>query len=136
MVRSTLIHPEILSALSYCGHGSRILIADGNYPLAEKTGNAKKVYLGLRRGLPGVLDVLQEIHTTVNIEGAMVMMPEEGPEPEIFNAFRSELDGIELKKLGRFDFYATCMEEDALVLAISTGEQRPFANIVLTIGCA
>ncbi len=136
MVRSTLIHPEILSALSYCGHGSRILIADGNYPLAEKTGNAKKVYLGLRRGLPGVLDVLQEIHTTVNIEGAMVMMPEEGPEPEIFDAFRSELDGIELKKLGRFDFYATCMEEDALVLAISTGEQRPFANIVLTIGCA
>jgi L-fucose mutarotase len=136
MVRSTLIHPEILSALSYCGHGSRILIADGNYPLAEKTGNAKKVYLGLRRGLPGVLDVLQEIHTTVNIEGAMVMMPEEGPEPEIFEAFRSELDGIELKKLGRFDFYATCMEEDALVLAISTGEQRPFANIVLTIGCA
>lgn len=136
MVRSTLIHPEILSALSYCGHGSRILIADGNYPLAEKTGNAKKVYLGLRRGLPGVLDVLQEIHTTVNIEGAMVMVPEEGPEPEIFDAFRSELDGIELKKLGRFDFYATCMEEDALVLAISTGEQRPFANIVLTIGCA
>lgn len=136
MVRSTLIHPEILSALSYCGHGSRILIADGNYPLAEKTGNAKKVYLGLRRGLPGVLDVLQEIHTTVNIEGAMVMMPEEGAEPEIFEAFRSELDGIELKKLGRFDFYATCMEEDALVLAISTGEQRPFANIVLTIGCA
>lgn len=136
MVRSTLIHPEILSALSYCGHGSRILIADGNYPLAEKTGNAKKVYLGLRRGLPGVLDVLQEIHTTVNIEGAMVMMPEEGPEPEIFEAFRSELDGIELKKLGRFDFYTTCMEEDALVLAISTGEQRPFANIVLTMGCA
>lgn len=136
MVRSTLIHPEILSALSYCGHGSRILIADGNYPLAEKTGNAKKVYLGLRRGLPGVLDVLQEIHTTVNIEGAMVMMPEEGAEPEIFEAFRSELDGIELKKLGRFDFYATCMEEDALVLAISTGEERPFANIVLTIGCA
>ena len=147
MVRSTLIHPEILSALSYCGHGSRILIADGNYPLAEKTGNAKKVYLGLRRGLPGVVDVLQEIHTAVNIEDAMVMAPEDGPEPEIFEAFRSELgattsgavpelDGIELKKLGRFDFYATCMEEDALVLAISTGEQRPFANIVLTIGCA
>lgn len=136
MVRSTLIHPEILSVLSYCGHGSRILIADGNYPLAEKTGNAKKVYLGLRRGLPGVVDVLQEIHTAVNIEDAMVMAPEDGPEPEIFEAFRSELGGIEVKKLGRFDFYAACMEDDALVLAISTGEQRPFANILLTIGCA
>ena len=52
MLTSKLIHPEIMSALAYCGHGSKVLIADGNYPLAEKTGNAKKVYLGLVPGMP------------------------------------------------------------------------------------
>ena len=47
MLKTKLIHPEIMAALSLCGHGSKVLIADGNYPLAEKSGNAQKVYLGL-----------------------------------------------------------------------------------------
>ena len=59
MLTTKLIHPEIMSALSYCGHGSKILIADGNYPLAEKSGDADKVYLGLTPGLPTVTDVLR-----------------------------------------------------------------------------
>ena len=36
MVTTSLIHPEIIAAPARCGHGSKILIADGNYPLAEK----------------------------------------------------------------------------------------------------
>lgn len=36
MLKTTCIHPEIMDVLSRCGHGSKILIADGNYPLAEK----------------------------------------------------------------------------------------------------
>ena len=65
MLTSKLIHPEIMSALAYCGHGSKVLIADGNYPLAEKTGNAKKVYLGLVPGMPTVTEVLKAIHSAV-----------------------------------------------------------------------
>ena len=73
MLTSKLIHPEIMSALAYCGHGSKVLIADGNYPLAEKTGNAKKVYLGLVPGMPTVTEVLKAIHSAVEIEKAEVM---------------------------------------------------------------
>ena len=80
MLTSNLIHPQIMAALYRCGHGSKILIADGNYPLAEKTGGAEKVYLGLTRGLPTVTRVLEAV--------------------------------------------------------LSAGEQRVFANILLTIGCA
>ena len=42
MLRTDLIHPPLLEALARCGHGSKVLIADGNYPLAEKSG--KDVY--------------------------------------------------------------------------------------------
>jgi len=137
MLKTSLIHPEIISALAFCAHGSRILIADGNYPLAEKTGNAKKVYLALRRDMPTVTDVLHEVHKLVNIEKASVMVPEEGPEPEIFAEFREELgENVPLEGLGRYEFYDACMAENALVLAISTGERRIFANIILTIDCA
>ena len=136
MLKSELINPEIIKFLSLCGHGSKILIADGNYPLAEKTGNAKKIYLGLSRGIPTVIDVLKVLHTTVEIETASVMDPADGSEPEIFTEFKKELPGIEIKKRERQDFYDDCMEDGNILFAISTGEQRIFANILVTVGCA
>ncbi len=136
MLKGKLIHPEIIAALAKCGHGSKILIADANYPLAEKTGSAEKVYLGLQRGLPTVTDVLDAVLSAVNVEKAEVMLPEDGSEPEVFAQFRERLDGMELTGLSRYAFYNACMEEGAIVLAVSTGEQRIFANILLTIGVA
>ena len=56
MLKSGCIHPGIMSALSLCGHGDKILIADGNYPLNAKSGDAAKVYLGLAEGIPTVTE--------------------------------------------------------------------------------
>jgi len=136
MLKTKLIHPQIMAVLAKCGHGSKILIADGNYPLAEKTGNAEKVFLGLTRNLPTATDVLDALVSVVNVEKAEVMVPEDGSEPEIFQEFRSLLGGMELDTLGRYEFYDACMAQGAVVLAISTGEQRTFANILLTIAVA
>ena len=123
-----------MKALSLCGHGSKVLIADGNYPLADKSGNAEKVYLGVMPGLPTVTDVLKAVHSVVEIEKAEVMVPGDGTTPEIFKEFEEEL-GLPLSGVGRFEYYDICCEPD-VVLAISTGEKRVFANILLTIGCA
>lgn len=134
MLTTTCIHPGIIKALSLCGHGSKVLIADGNYPLADKSGNAEKVYLGVMPGLPTVTDVLKAVHSVVEIEKAEVMVPGDGTTPEIFKEFEEEL-GLPLSGVGRFEYYDICCEPD-VVLAISTGEKRVFANILLTIGCA
>lgn len=136
MLTTKLIHPQIMAAIAKCGHGSKILIADGNYPLAEKSGNAEKVFLGLTRGNPTVTDVLDALLSVINVEKAEVMVPEDGSEPPIFAEFRQMLGGMELSPMGRYEFYDACMAEDAIVLAISTGEQRVFANILVTVGCA
>ena len=136
MLKTKLIHPEIMAALSLCGHGSKILIADGNYPLAEKSGDAKKVYLGIQPGLPTVTQVLEAIHSVCEIEKAEVMLPEDGRIPAIFSEFQTELGGMALDGLSRYPFYEACLAPGSVYLAISTGEQRTFANILLTIGCA
>ena len=49
MLTTKLTNPEIMAVISKCGHGDKILITDGNYPLDSKTGNAKKVYLSLTK---------------------------------------------------------------------------------------
>lgn len=135
MLKGKLIHPGIMAALSLCGHGDKVLIADGNYPLSSKSGSAEKVYLGLMPGQPTVTDVLAAIQSAVVIEKAEVMDPGDGTTPEIFGEFVQMLDGMELGKIGRWDFYEECCKE-SVRLAISTGEKRTFANILLTIGVA
>ena len=39
-----------------------------------------------------------------------------------------------LQPLDRFDFYATCREPD-LAVCVATGDDRLYANILLTVGC-
>ena len=136
MLKTKLIHPEIMAALSLCGHGSKVLIADGNYPLAEKSGNAQKVYFGLCPGTPTVTQVLEAIHSVCEIEKAEVMKTPDGSEPEIYPEFKKELPDLDLTVLGQYEFYDACMAENVVQLAISTGEKRTYANILLTIGCA
>ena len=135
MLTTKCINPAIIKAISLCGHGSKILIADGNYPLAEKTGSAEKIYLGLRPGMPTVTDVLKTLHSVINIEKAEVMSPGDGTKPAIFTEFTKELN-LPLDSLGRYEFYDACMAPGAVALAVSTGEKRVFANILITVGCA
>ena len=38
MLKTPILHPQILAALGRAGHSSKILIADGNYPFHTKRG--------------------------------------------------------------------------------------------------
>ncbi len=134
MLTQRLIHPQILEALASAGHGSKVLITDGNYPAATKLGeNTVQVYLNLTPGMVTVTDVLATLTTAIPIEEAAVMVPESGPEPPIFEEFRTLLSGLTLKPLGRFEFYDAASDSD-VALQIVTGAQRIYANILLTIG--
>lgn len=133
MLKGKCINPLIISSLSQCGHGDKLLIADGNYPINTMAKDAKIVYLGLVPGKPGVITVLNAILDAVNVEKAEVMCPDDGHTPELFGEFKSAL-GMELSGLSRYSFYDACMEQ-SVRLAILTGELRTYSNILLTVGC-
>ncbi len=134
MLKSRLLHPEILQALGEAGHGAQVLIADGNYPLATRSNpDAHRVYLNLAPGQLTVTDVLDVIADAIPVEAAYVMGPDDGTEPSIYADFRELLPETELERLGRFEFYDMARGPDT-ALAIATGEQRIYANILLTIG--
>lgn len=135
MNKGKCINPCILAAVSRLGHGDRILIADGNYPLASRSGDAEKIFLSLSPGLPTVTDVLDALQSVINVEAYSVMQPDEGPDPEIFAEFAAMIPGMPVQRLGRYEFYEECCKP-SLCLAISTGEKRTYANIILTVGCA
>ena len=144
MLKSQLLHPQIIQALGKAGHGSKVLISDGNYPHWTKRGpNAEVVYLNLAPGQPTVTDVLKVLVTAVVIEAAEVMdYARTGQyalkeDPPIWNEFRQILHeakiDVELGKIERFKFYDAAGTPD-VCLTIATGEQRIYANLLLTIG--
>ncbi len=135
MLRTPLTHPGILKSLAQAGHGSRVLIADGNYPFSSGASRtSEKVYLNLTPGIPTATAVLEVLATAIPIEAAHVMVPDQGPEPPIFSEFRQILgEDFQLQPLERFAFYDTARGADT-VLVIATGEQRVYANLLLTIG--
>lgn len=145
MLRGRLTQPELLRALAAAGHGAKVLLADGNYPVGTKTPpTAARVYLNLTPGIISVTDVLGVLVGTIPIEAAEVMVPASGPEPPVFAEFRRILADartapgtgpaeLSLTPLSRDGFYAAASSPDVGV-AVATGERRIYANILLTIG--
>lgn len=144
MLKTQLLHPHILSALGKAGHGSKLLISDGNYPHWTKRGpNAEVVYLNLAPGVLNCTDVLRVVAGAVPVEKAQVMdYARSGPyalpqDPPIWDEFTKVLReagaDVPLDRVERFAFYDAAGTPD-VCLTIATGEQRIYANLLLTIG--
>ncbi|MCU0515131.1 MAG: RbsD/FucU family protein [Anaerolineae bacterium] len=134
MLTSKLIHPDILRVLGASGHGSGILIADGNYPFITRANPAAtRVYLNLMPGMVPATDVLAALVTAIPVEAAHVMLPDDGSVPPIHAEFAALLPGLTLTQHRRFPFYDLARDSD-VSLVIATGEQRIYANILLIIG--
>lgn len=141
MLTTPLIHPTILESLGAAGHGSKVLITDGNFPASTTLGeNAELVHLNLAPGMLSATDVLGVLVKAIPVEGAAVMQPlRDGPhamqgDPPVWDAFREALPGVEtLDVLERFAFYDAAGGPE-VCLTIQTGEQRIYANLLLTIG--
>ena len=144
MLKTHLVHPQILAALAGAGHGSLVLIADGNYPASTSRGpNADLVYLNLVPGTIDALTVLRAMSVTIPIEEAYVMAPlTEGPNamagaPPIWQEFASVLaeagHSSELKPMEPMSFYDIVATRQ-VALVVVTGDTRHYANLLLRIG--
>jgi L-fucose mutarotase len=135
MLKTNLLHPEILNVLGSSGHGSRVLIADGNYPFSTGSHErAKKVFLNLSPGILSVTDVLKVIKEAIVVESYFVMEPPDKIPQSIHDEFFEILgENVPVKKVNRCEFYDEVKSTDTC-LVIATGETKRFANILLTIG--
>ncbi len=135
MLKIKLLHPEILEVLGSNGHGSKVLIADGNYPFSTCIPvTAKKVFLNFAPDLLSVTQVLKVLKEYIPIESVAIMVPPDESYQSIHTEF-SDIIGNEVTvlKFKRVDFYSESRSQDTC-LVIATGETRRFANILLTIG--
>jgi L-fucose mutarotase len=134
MLKTRLLHPDILNALGRIGHGSRILIADGNFSFQTRTPpHAVKVFLNLAPGIVGATQVLEIVAATIPVESALAMAAPDDVNQPLLNEFAQFMPGITIQKKKRDEFYGEIMSAQT-ALVIATGEQRRFANLLLTVG--
>ncbi len=145
MLKTTLLHPEILRVCARGGHHAKILIADGNYPASTKRGpNAEVVCLQLMPGVPTVAQVLRAILSAVPVDALNTMgIPADDPyakfgEPPAWAEFRAlaEQAGVAapITPIAKWDFYKAVESPDHM-LTIQTADQALWANVLLTVGC-
>jgi L-fucose mutarotase len=145
MLKTSVLHPEILAALGCAGHLGKVLISDANYPHASRSNpRAKIVWANFVPGVVDAVTALKMVCDLVPVEAIEVMEPErDGPyamktEPPIWEAYRQTLktragfnDGfIPLQKP---QFNQQAMSPD-VCLVIATAETQIWANCLLTIG--
>ncbi len=144
MLKTALLHPDILSACARAGHHSKILIADGNYPAATKIGAlATLVPLQLSPGIPTVAQVLRAILAVVPIDVINTMGIDPSDEyasqgdPPVWEEYRQILKESgstrKLEPIIKWDFYAAAQSDD-LVLTVQTADQALWANLLLSVG--
>ena len=118
MLYGPMTHPQFLRALAAAGHGSKILLADANYP--HTTGvnpRCELISLNLAPGLLDVSQVLDVLKRTIPID----------------DEFRAALPGVEFGEISRWDFYDAARDENVGII-VATGEQRLYGNLLLTVG--
>src|SRR5689334_12381563 len=145
MLKTSLLHPEILRVCARAGHHSRILIADGNYPASSKKGpGAELVCLQLMPGVPTVAQVLRAIVSAVPVDIVNTMgIPPDDPyaahgEPPAWEEFRAIARdaGIPapIAPISKWNFYKAVESPDH-ILTVQTADQALWANVLLTVGC-
>jgi L-fucose mutarotase len=145
MLKTQLLHPDILRVCAKAGHHAKILIADGNYPASTKKGqNAELVCLNLSPGVVTVAQVLHALLSAVPVDfvNTMGIPPDDAyarkGEPPVWAEFRKIVKEaglkVKLEPLSKWDFYKHVESPDH-VLTIQTGDQALWANVLLTLGC-
>lgn len=135
MMRTPITHPELLAALARCGHGTKILVADGNYPHVTGVGpHATRIALNVAPGLLTADQALELLIATIPIEAAEYMENADGAASPAVEGYGQALGTeVALTGLERFTFYDRARENDVAVV-VATGEQRQYANLLLTVG--
>lgn len=135
MLKTTIIHPELMQALAEAGHGARILLADSNYPVTVKANpDARLVFLNFVPGMIGGVDIIGALAQTIPLESALYMTPPDGKMPAVVAEYRKLIPkSVPFAALERFDFYDEASGPDTC-LVIASGEQRVYANLLMTVG--
>lgn len=131
--RNGILNSDISRVMSYMGHTDRICIGDCGLPVPD---DVERIDLALRFGVPSFMETLRTVADEMVIEKIVMAEEIKDRNPQILIEIIDLFPGIEGRPEVEFVPHEEFkkLTEDCKAV-IRTGENTPYANVILQSGC-
>lgn len=128
MKKTGLLNSEISSVISKMGHTDSLAIGDCGLPIPEET---KRIDLALIKDIPSFIATLKVVLTELQVEEVELAKETVDVSPALFEEIKKEIGDVKITFITHGELKDKLKECKAV---IRTGEQTPYANIILRSG--
>ena len=135
-----ILSPELLKVLCEMGHGDRLVVADGNFPV-ESLGKNAVVIRCDGHGGPELLEAILKVfpldthvETPVNLMEVSSGDNVATPIWDIYQEIIARYDGRGEEAVGKFERFQFYEEAKTAYAILATGEPALYANVMLQKG--
>jgi D-ribose pyranase len=128
MKKSYLLNSEISYEIAKMGHNDGLALGDCGLPIPEGT---KRIDLAISKNLPGFIDTLKAVLSEMEVQEVTLAEETENISPEIFKEIKELIGNTKINFVTHESFKKELTNCKAV---IRTGEQTPYANIILKSG--
>ncbi|MBE6065833.1 D-ribose pyranase [Clostridium cochlearium] len=128
MKKVGILNSEISHVISKMGHTDSLAIGDCGLPIPEGT---KRIDLALIKNIPTFMDTLKSVMMELEVEEVQIANETKEVSPEIFKEIKKQLGDKKIIFISHEELKNNLKDCKAV---IRTGEQTPYANIILKSG--
>lgn len=128
MKKATLLNSGLSAVIARMGHTETLTIGDCGLPIR---GQAERIDLALKKGVPGFLETLDTVLTELCVERIVLAEEIKTVSPEMHQAILERFPGIPVDYVPHEEFKHQTERSKAVV---RTGECTSYANIILVSG--
>lgn len=128
MRKTALLNSDIAEVISKMGHTDMIAIGDCGLPIPDET---RRIDLAIIKDLPSFIDTMKAILLELQIEEVILATETKDINPKIFEEIKEEIKDTKVTFISHEELKAQLKQCKAVV---RTGEQTPYANIILKSG--
>lgn len=128
MRKTKLLNSQISSVISEMGHTDTLAIGDCGLPIPK---DVKRIDLAIIRNLPTFMDTLKAVLLELEIEEVTLAVETAEVSKKLYEEIEKEIGDVRINFVSHEQLKEDLKECRAV---IRTGEQTPYANIILKSG--
>ncbi|WP_097028360.1 D-ribose pyranase [Clostridium peptidivorans] len=128
MKKTPLLNSDISRVISQMGHTDSIAIGDAGLPIPSST---ERIDLAIIKNLPTFIDTLKAVLTELQIEEVEIARETKEASPKVYEEIAKEIGNVKITWISHEELKENLKKCKAVV---RTGEQTPYANIILKSG--
>lgn len=130
MKKGGILHKHLNEVIASLGHMDTIVVCDAGLPIPDER---QRVELAFKEGVPGQLEVIEELLKEIVIEKAIMANESKTVSPEMHANILKLLGDVEVEYIPHAEFKQRSRNCKAI---IRTGEFTPYSNVMFVCGCA